>query len=51
MRFFPVSKNEFSAIRQGGVNGVLKFTKLENGDTSLEMLQYGNVIGNGVKKK
>ncbi|MCZ4242671.1 serine hydrolase domain-containing protein [Pedobacter punctiformis] len=51
MRFFPVSANEFSRISQGGVDGILKFTKLENGDTKLEMLQYGNVIGTGIKSK
>jgi len=50
MRFFPVSANEFQAIRQGGVDGVLKFTKLENGDTKLEMLEYGKVIGSGIRK-
>lgn len=51
MRFFPYAKNEFAAIRQGGTNGVLKFTKLDNEDTKLEMLQYGNLVGSGIKKK
>ncbi|QXV63799.1 beta-lactamase family protein [Mucilaginibacter sp. 21P] len=51
MRFFPVSASEFQAIRQGGADGVLKFTELSNGDTRLEMLQYGEVIGSGIKKK
>lgn len=50
MRFFPISENEFQGIRQGGADGVLKFTKLENGSTKLEMLQYGEVIGSGTKK-
>jgi hypothetical protein len=51
MRFFPHSNNEFSGVRQGGMNGVLKFTKLEDGDIKLEMLQYGTIIGSGIKKK
>ncbi|PST83905.1 serine hydrolase [Pedobacter yulinensis] len=51
MRFFPVSVNEFKAIRQGGTDGELKFTELPNGDTKLEMLQYGKVIGGGIRKK
>lgn len=51
MRFFPYAKNEFAAIRQGGANGVLKFTTLDNGDTMLEMLQYGSPVGSGIKKK
>ena len=51
MRFFPFAKNEFSGIRQAGINGVLKFTKLENGDIKLEMLQYGSIVGSGIKKK
>ena len=50
MRFFPIAKNEFRAIRQGGADGVLKFTKLENGVTKLEMIQYGKVIGTSFKK-
>lgn len=51
MRFFPSASGEFSAIRHGGMNGVLKFTKLENGDTELEMLEYGTRIGYGIRKK
>lgn len=51
MRFFPVSDNEFQAIRQGGADGVLRFTMLDNGATKLEMLQSGAVIGSGIKKK
>jgi len=51
MRFFPYAYNEFFAIRHGGMNGVLKFTKHDNGDTELKMLEYGNVIGQGVRKK
>ncbi len=51
MRFFPYASNEFYGIRHGGMNGVLKFTKLENGDTKLEMLEYGNIIGQGVRKR
>lgn len=51
MRFFPVSNHEFQGIRQGGADGVLKFTEMENGDVKLEMLEYGNVIGTGLRKK
>jgi CubicO group peptidase (beta-lactamase class C family) len=51
MRFFPVRNNQFQAIRQGGANGVLSFTVLGNGDTKLEMLQSGKVIGTGIKSK
>lgn len=50
MRFFPVSANEFQAIRQGGTDGLLKFTVLENGTTKLEMLQYGGSMGWGIKE-
>lgn len=49
MRFFPASENEFQAIRQGGRDGVLRFTKLENGNMKLEMLEYGKVIGTGIR--
>ncbi len=51
MRFFPTSANEFQGLRQGGADGVLRFTPLENGDTKLEMIEYGEVIGSGIKKK
>jgi len=51
MRFFPIGQNQFKAIRQGGSDGVLKFTVLENGETKLEMVQSGKVIGSGIKKK
>lgn len=50
MRFFPISSAEFLGVRQGGRNGVLKFTKLENGTMRLEMLEYGKAIGNGIRK-
>ncbi|MBD1385050.1 beta-lactamase family protein [Mucilaginibacter rigui] len=50
MRFFPVSANEFQGVRQGGADGVLKFTELPNGDMKLEMLQYGQVIGSGIRR-
>lgn len=49
MRFFPVSANEFQAVRQGGTDGVLKFTTQENGTVKLEMLQYGQLMGWGNK--
>jgi len=50
MRFFPTSNNTFQAIRQGGVDGVITFTKLNDGTMKLEMTQYGQVIGNGLRK-
>lgn len=49
MRFFPISENEFQGIRQGGMDGVLKFTKTQDGKMKLEMSEYGRVIGNGIK--
>ncbi|KQR67461.1 serine hydrolase [Pedobacter sp. Leaf176] len=51
MRFFPINENCFQAIRQGGADAVLKFTEMVNGDTKLEMLQRGKVIGTALKKK
>lgn len=51
MRFFPVATHEFSALRQGGADGTLRFSTLDNGDTKLEMLQAGEVIGSGIRKK
>ena len=50
MRFFPVSSNQFQAVRQGGADGVLKFTTLQNGVVKLEMLQNGQVVGTGLRK-
>jgi hypothetical protein len=44
LRFFPIGDNQFRAIRQGGADGVLKFTVMGNGDTKLEILQFGKVI-------
>lgn len=49
MRFFPVAENEFQALRIGGRDGVLRFTKLENGSLKLEMLEDGKVIGTGIR--
>lgn len=51
MRFFPVSATEFQGIRQGGADGMLKFTEQENGDMLLEMFEYGEPVGSGVRKK
>lgn len=51
MRFFPIAENTFHAIRQGGADGVLKFTLQSDGTMALEMTQYGQVIGKGVRKK
>ncbi len=50
IRFFPVSPNQFQAVRQGGADGVMKFTTLQNGDVKLEMLQNGEVVGTGLRK-
>lgn len=49
MRFFPISDNEFQGVRQGGMDGVLKFISTDNGKIKLEMTEYGNVIGSGIK--
>lgn len=51
MRFMPVSKTEFQAIRQGGMDGVLKFTHQEDGTLKLEMLEYGEAIGFGIREE
>lgn len=50
MRFFPTSNNTFQAIRQNGADGVMTFTKQNDGSMKLEMTQYGQVIGNGIRK-
>ncbi len=50
MRFFPTSNNTFQAVRQGGTDGVMTFTKLSDGTMKLEMTQYGQVIGNGIRQ-
>jgi len=49
MRFFPSSTNTFQAIRQGGTDGAIKFTRQDDGTMKLEMTQYGQNIGNGVR--
>ncbi|RZJ86157.1 MAG: class A beta-lactamase-related serine hydrolase [Chryseobacterium sp.] len=51
MRFFPISANEFQGIRQGGADGVLRFTKLDNGKLKMEMLQNSQVIGTGTSAR
>ncbi len=51
MRFFPVSTNEFQAIRLGGTDGVIRFSQSENGNTILEMSEYGKIIGVGIRTK
>jgi len=51
MRFFPTSENTFQAIRQGGADGVLKFTLQSDGTMALEMTQYGQIVGKGVLKR
>lgn len=50
MRFFPIAENEFQGIRQGGADGVLRFTQLPNQEIKLEMLEYGKVIGTAFRK-
>lgn len=50
MRFFPTSNSTFQAVRQGGTDGVMTFTKMSDGTMKLEMTQYGQVIGNGIRK-
>lgn len=49
MRFFPISANEFKGIRQGGADGVIRFTQLDNGKLKMEMLQNGEIVGSGNK--
>jgi hypothetical protein len=51
MRFFPIAKDQFKAIRQGGADGILKFNAMENGDTKLEMMQNGKIIGTYRRRK
>ncbi|WP_293786689.1 serine hydrolase [uncultured Pedobacter sp.] len=50
MRFFPIAENQFQGIRQGGADGVLRFTELPNQEVKLEMLEYGKVIGTAFRK-
>jgi CubicO group peptidase (beta-lactamase class C family) len=50
MRFFPSADGVFQAIRQGGTNGVMEFKPQEDGTMKLEMMMYGSVIGQGVRK-
>jgi len=49
MRFYPISANEFKAIRQGGADGVLKFTRADGGKLKMEMLEGASAIGSGVR--
>ncbi|WP_341908478.1 serine hydrolase domain-containing protein [Fluviicola taffensis] len=49
MRFFPSSDNTFQAIRQGGTNGVMEFTRQDDGTMKLEMKMYDRVIGQGIR--
>lgn len=51
MRFFPIAENEFQGIRQGGADGVLRFTRMPDQEIKLEMLEYGKVIGTAFRKK
>lgn len=49
MRFFPSSESTFQAIMQGGTDGAIKFIPQSDGTMKLEMTQYGQVIGNGIR--
>ncbi|MNY68203.1 hypothetical protein D3C86_2059240 [compost metagenome] len=49
MRFFPATDNKFQAIRQGGTDGVMEFTPQADGTMKLQMTQYGQAIGNGIR--
>lgn len=50
LRFFPVAPNEFQGVRVGGVDGLMRFSTLQNGDIKLEMFQYGQLVGGGIKR-
>jgi CubicO group peptidase (beta-lactamase class C family) len=50
MRFFPTSDSIFQAIRQGGTDGRIRFTLQSDGKMKLEMTQYGQNIGSGIRK-
>lgn len=50
MRFFPTAGNTFHAIMQGGADGVMEFIPQEDGTMKLQMTQYGQLIGTGVRK-
>ena len=50
MRFFPASENTFRAIRNGGTDGTIRFTQQPDGSIMLEMTQYGELIGRGVRR-
>jgi len=50
MRFFPTSENTFQAIRQGGTDGKMQFTQQQDGSLKLEMTQYGQLIGRGIRR-
>lgn len=49
LRFFPISKNEFQGLLIGGMDAKMKFIN-EGGKLKVELSQYGNIIGEGVKK-
>lgn len=50
MRFFPSSNNTFQAIRQGGIDGKMTFIPQNDGSMKLEMTQYGQNIGSGIRQ-
>jgi len=51
MRFFPVAANEFQALRSNGDDGLMRFTVIAGGALQLEMLQDGERVGSGIRKK
>ncbi len=50
MRFYPSSANTFQAIRQGGMDSKMTFTSQANGSMKLDMTQYGQSMGSGIRK-
>lgn len=50
MRFYPTSGTTFQAIRQGGTDGLMRFIPQSDGSMKLEMTQYGDKIGEGIRK-
>lgn len=50
MRSFPTAENTFQAIMQGGMDGLMRFTRQNDGTMKLEMTQYGRKVGEGIRK-
>ena len=51
MRFFPISATTFQGIRQASSDSYIQFTLLPNGDMQLQLLQGGQVIDSGIRRK